>query len=352
MSSAAANETKAKIEARRHLDGQMVVRILSWSIDDPRPPPILSTYVIVLQTLAFPGVMPSRHEPCTGEVHHYRSGGRPHAPGHAKSTLISLPEPVSRLGRAPSAALFFLERLLAARHGSWFPTNTDGDDEEVNVYLACTLEKFVKREHQPELKRGAWATLQVPSANLTAAGRAQYYRANGDDRLLHLGLFDRGDGQRRRAVPVGITAADSRLRDVLIMRSCYATAADLLARAPGPHAGLAPVLRRLAEHGEDYVHVLQVLAKRHLGLGTRLADGELANLLTITEDECDDADESNAAVDALLQPRADQGVMDVVLDLVSEYRRRPTAALWQRVANLAAPLGLDVTRLTGAGATP
>ena len=58
-------------------------------------------------------------------------------------------------------------------------------------------------------------------------------------------------------------------------------AADLLEGRPGALASLAPVLRQLESHFEDYVHVLGVLATRRLGLGAVLSDADLAGLLDL-----------------------------------------------------------------------
>jgi len=177
------------------------------------------------------------------------------------------------------ARFFFAEELLEARRRSRFPTNGAGPDEDVNVYLFHLLTGFLTGSTDPRVTPGAGGLHHPPARTLPRGARADWYRVNGDHRLLYLGLFDRGDGLRRREVPFGFTAADSRDRDLTAGGNCYAAAADILASGPAASAATAAVMRKLAAHFEDYVHVLGVLAVRRLGLGARLSDDDLAGLL-------------------------------------------------------------------------
>jgi hypothetical protein len=241
---------------------------------------------------------------------------------------------------ASGLAFHLTEAWLSARNGSWFPTNGAGPDEDVNVYVSHLLAGFARAAS------GAPATaplLAPPSAGSPRATRAEHYRRHADRLLIHLGLFPRGDGARRRPSPWGFSDAEARARDLANMTAYYGCAAALLDR--GPHAGLQAVMEKLAAHGEDYVHALQALATRHLGLGARLADADLDALL---EDESREKRETAAVAD-VMTPRADADSLDVVLDVVLEYRRRPTPELRRRLTNLARPLGLDADRLLAAG---
>jgi hypothetical protein len=176
------------------------------------------------------------------------------------------------------ARFFFAEELLEARHRSHFPTNGAGPDEDVNVYLFGLLTGFLAGRTDPRVTVGAGGLHHPPSRDLPRGSRADWYRVNGDHRLLFLGLMDRGDGLRRRKVPFGFSAAESRSRDLEAARNCYAVAADLWEGRSGAPAGLVAVLRKLAANLEDYVHVLGVLAVRRLGLGARLSENDLQEL--------------------------------------------------------------------------
>ena len=176
------------------------------------------------------------------------------------------------------ARFFFAEELLEARRESEFPTNLAGPDEDVNVYLFGLLTKFLAGDHDSRVVPGAGGLHQPPARDLPRGHRADWYRVNGDHRLLYQGLMDRGDGIRRRRVPFGFTEDESRARDLAAGRACYGVAADLISSSPGGSPGLATVLRKLEENYEEYVHVLGVLAVRRLGLGANLSATDLAGL--------------------------------------------------------------------------
>jgi len=173
---------------------------------------------------------------------------------------------------------FFAENLLEARRESMFPTNGYGPDEDVNIYLCHLLTSFLTGHHDPRITLGVGGLHHPPTKDLGRRTRADWYRVNGDHRLLYLGIMDRGDGLRRRDVPFGFDSSDSRDRDLQAGRSCYGVAANLLESRSEGTAGLASVMRKLEENYEDYVHVLGVLAVRRLGMGANLSDDDLAGL--------------------------------------------------------------------------
>ena len=176
---------------------------------------------------------------------------------------------------------FLMEQLLEARRESMFPTNGAGPDEDVNVYLSHLLAGFLTGHHDPRVRWGAGALLLPPAKDLGRAARAGWYRANADHRLLYLGLMDRGDGLRRRPIHFGMSAQETRDRDLTTGSRCFAMAANLLEGRGRNNVGLVEVLRKLEENFEDYVHVLGVLATRRLGLGAVLSDDDLAGLLAM-----------------------------------------------------------------------
>jgi hypothetical protein len=174
---------------------------------------------------------------------------------------------------------YLAENLLEARAGSCFPTNGNGFDEDVNVYLFDLLKGLLRSDIDPRVTPGAGGLHHPPAAGLPRRSRAEWYRVNGDHRLLYLGLFDRGDGMRRKVVPFGFTADESRQRDLAAGAACYDLAADLLESRPGQPQGLVTVMRTLAADFEGYVHALGALAVRRWGLGARLSDDDLAALM-------------------------------------------------------------------------
>ena len=174
-----------------------------------------------------------------------------------------------------------MEQLLEGRRESMFPTNGAGPDEDVNVYLSGLLTDFLTGHHDPRVQWGAGPLMHPPGKELGPRSRADRYRVNADHRLLFLGLMDRGDGLRRRRVHFGMTAEETRRRDMGIGQSCYGMAANLMEGKPGANSGLVRVLRKLENNYEDYVHVLGVLATRRFGLGAVLSDRDLAGLFDL-----------------------------------------------------------------------
>lgn len=247
---------------------------------------------------------------------------------------------LARLDVVTSASLrFFLtEQLLEARRGSWLPTNGAGPDEDVNIYLALRLEQLALVAVDPRVVPGLEPLTTGPDPRLSRAGRAQWYAANGDHRLLRLGLFACGQTCRRRVVPWGWSADRARARDLGVAASCYEAAVGLLARGPGRGGANAAVLAKLAAYCAEYVHVLGALAVRRLNLGARLSEADLTRLVPPGP-----VQSANAVAALLTSVPADAA--DVVLDLALEYRRRPEPGLRQRIEGLAPRAGLDAARL-------
>lgn len=180
-------------------------------------------------------------------------------------------------GRRP-LRWFFAEEFLEARADSEFPTGCVGPDEDVNTYIIGLLSAWVATAGVTATAPAADPLFLPPSHDLGRRQRAEVRRQQADHRLLALGLFDRGDLVRRRAVGWRMTAAETRARDLTAMVRCYGSAADLLSGRPEA-AGLVAVWQKLAAHGPDYVNALQTLARRRLGLRARLSEAELAHLV-------------------------------------------------------------------------
>lgn len=243
-------------------------------------------------------------------------------------------------GRRP-LSYFLTENLLEARRMSFFPTNGAGPDEDVNVYLSHALVRFLRAEPDPWLRPGCEPLWSAPTATLPRALRAEFYRRNADHRLLCQGLFDRGDGLRRRAVFFGMDETETRLRDRAAGARCYGLAADLLEDRPGSSAGLVEVLRKLETRYEDYLHVLAVLATRRLGLGARLSEQDLRSLWEAPPSQ-EPASRGIAKPHAAAAPKNEQAAtMDGLLDLLLEYHRTPSEDLRRRLIDTACCLGVD-----------
>ncbi len=220
---------------------------------------------------------------------------------------------------------FMMENLLEARSKSFFPTNGAGPDEDVNVYLSHLLTGFLGGGIDPRIEPGAAPLLQPPNRNAALRSRADWYRVNADHRLITQGLFDRGETLRRHRLYLGSNEGETRRKDRIIGATCYGLSANLLENRADASAGLVSVLRKLEEHFDDYVHVLAVLATRHLGLGAQLSNSDLEGLLEHSPD------------------------MDKLLDLLLEYQREGNPGVRDQLVAVAKKLGVEPEGLLPAG---
>lgn len=189
-------------------------------------------------------------------------------------SLFPALEPVRPLG------WFFAEELLEARAGSDFPTNSRGQDEDVNIYLVGLLSSWTTGDPRRGVQPGRDPLLLPEAPGSSRMARVEHLRRQADHRLLALGLFDRGDLVRRRRRGWRMTEAETHARDMTVAGHCFELAARLLAGSGQGKGGLAVVLTKLAAELPGYVHVLQTLARRRFGLGARLGTDELQRLLS------------------------------------------------------------------------
>lgn len=236
---------------------------------------------------------------------------------------------------------FFLENLLEARRASTFPTNTEGPDEDVNVYLAALLTALFRDTYDPRIVSNCGPLWNPPPKSLGHRSQAEWYRVNGDQRLTYLGLFDRGDGLRRSINVFGLNRTQTWEQDLETGRSCYELAANLLDNRKTGNPALVAVMRKLARNFDQYVHVLSTLATRRLGLGARLSDAQLHHMLRPDPS----APPNSARGD--FEKKLPAAAMDDLLDGLLRYRRRPEQDLKQQLSALAETLGISEEKLFG-----
>lgn len=238
------------------------------------------------------------------------------------------------LGPDQPLSLFLTENLLTARAHSMFPTNGTGPDEDVNVYLAHLLATFMTADLEPGVGRMSEPLFTPPPHSASRGSRADYYRANADHRLLYLGLFDRGEGLRRRPTLFGLSPTETRQRDLAAGRACYAAAASHLRPQNGSQRALVAIWQKLADNFEDYVHVLSALATRQLGLGATLSSADLSRLTPA------DTTADTRAVAALLRQPPPAAALDALLDLWLEQEKNPDPVTSARLQAMADRLGV------------
>lgn len=224
---------------------------------------------------------------------------------------------------------FLIENLLEARRDSVFPTNIAGPDEDVNIYLAGLLTHFLNGRHSSNVRFGAEPMFYPPTLKLNRRERAEFYRDNGDHRLIMLGLFDRGDHLRRRNSFFRMTREETRQRDLDIGMNCFHMAADLLENRKMGYDGVADVWRKLADNFDFYVQVLSTMAVGRLGLGASLSDTDLQFMIEKPTE----------------QSNIPSHQMDRLLDLLLELRQPDGHKKRAEVIDLALKLNLDPEEL-------
>ncbi len=244
--------------------------------------------------------------------------------------LFAGPKPAQPLG------FYLLENLLTARAGSMFPTNGMGPDEDVNVYLAHLLSRFLRGDHDPRVQFGSGALFSPPDQTVPRSERAAYYQVNADHRLLYLGLCDRGDGIRRRNKLFGMSNVETRARDLAAGRACYEAAANLTRNRGCGNPGLVAVWDQIAAHFDQYVHVLSALATRQLGLGAQISVDDLTRLLP------PDTTAATRSVAKLLDAPPPPEALDALLDLWLAHQKNPDPTTASRIRDMADRLGVEL----------
>jgi len=243
-------------------------------------------------------------------------------------------KPFGATSRQQPLSFFLLENLLTARANSMFPTNGAGPDEDVNVYLAHLLTRFLTGDDDQRVGFAGSPLLTPPPKAASMRARAEFYRANADNRLLYLGLFGWGDGRRRRQALYNMSDAETHTRDLATGQSCYALAASHLRIRNASDRALAAIWEKLAAYFTDYVHVLGVVATRQLGLGAKLADNDLSRLVP------PDKTTSAHTVADLLQAPPPVAAMDLLLDLWLEQQENPDPVTATRLQAMADQFGV------------
>ena len=180
----------------------------------------------------------------------------------------------------PEQAYFFImNSLLYSRMEAGFPSNDEGYDEDVNVYLAHLLSSLI----YPGAGERFSATLGSTDASLAEAaaaadgarGRYRLYRAHADRILVSLGVFKNARGTRPSSVPHLSLA-----RNVFIGRgkAYYAIARGYAAQAYRKNTAVGDVLGKLSDRFERYLGVLSFMGGEHFNIFRRLTDGEIFHL--------------------------------------------------------------------------
>ncbi len=207
---------------------------------------------------------------------------------------------------------YLLRCLLGARKEADFPSNAEGFDEDVNVYLAGLLSRFFSASYHAEARR----YLQPYDLDLrrraeeSGDARTAYrlYKVNADHLLLAIGIFHHVEGAYGPERPLlhrDPSAFEGR------GSLYYLLASSRLRHLRRSEAGTGEALRKLGESFPRYVQVLRHVRSDYFHLMERLGEGSLFHLeREIRQEPVETADRST--------------LYDLFLDSYSRWKQEPS----------------------------
>lgn len=174
---------------------------------------------------------------------------------------------------------FLLRCLLGAREETGIPSNRNGFDEDVNVYVIGLLGRFLSAEYHESAARFSYRTDFDLAREVAAQGDDRFgylaYRINADQLLLGIGLFCHVEGHGVSSDPIF-----GRSPDDLSGRGAtyYNLASSSLRRLRRVETGPELAMTKLADHFDDYTSILRCLRTSYFHLTSRLSEGELFHL--------------------------------------------------------------------------
>lgn len=209
--------------------------------------------------------------------------------------------------RAHPASLteFLLRCVLGARGEAGFPSNDRGFDEDVNVYLAGLLGRFLSSEYHEDAKRFTFPTDVDLFREVARTGDDRFcyraYRTNADHLLLQIGLFQRVDRPRPHQPHLERSPREFIGRG----ETYYGLASSSLRRLRRRRTGTEEAMEKLALNFAAYAEVLARLRTSYFHLTSRLGEGRLFHLLNDP-----------------VEPTAKEAY-DRFLDAYSEWKKEP-----------------------------
>ncbi len=195
--------------------------------------------------------------------------------------------PVGSGGTRPSPAYFYMiDNLLECRKESDFPSNRKFFDEDVNVYLAGLLTSHIysgrNAPTSETIMRYDIPLFEAMSGEIDPRKRFTIYRANADDLLLRLGVFDNPDGRKPGSVSHMDLTRDAWIgRGAAYYRLAWASAAETFRRP----TAIGDVMEKLSSEFERYVGILASMRSSCLNIRPRISDGEMFHLEQSVIDE-------------------------------------------------------------------
>jgi hypothetical protein len=220
---------------------------------------------------------------------------------------------------------FMMRCLLCSRVETGLVSDSNGYDEDVNVYLANLLNAFINPDYVERAQRylSPYDHEVFHRLMRSSDARLKYtiYKTNADFLLVSLGLFeDPGQvtrGGRRRARSASPSEEATMGRGRVYYHFAYSYAQQVYRKNPG----IADVLEKLSRGFDRYLKVLSHMRGEYLDLLSRLTQGEVYHL-----ERCVSEDRQNCAMGSL---------QDAFLDAYLDHQAGRTAETRARLTDAA-----------------
>jgi hypothetical protein len=218
--------------------------------------------------------------------------------------------------RALQPAYYFMVNcLLYSRMEVGIPSNEDGFDEDVNVYIANLLESFMDPGYVDKCRRFLSKYDTEIFARLSASkdARLKYtiYKTNADFLLISIGIFDNPRAGVTPSRPAKMDPSEEAYmgRGKTYYQFAYSYSQVL----HGKDSAISDVLEKLSTGFDKYIQILTYMRGEYLDLVRRLSSGEVYHLERIVNEE-----KRNYEI---------RQKQDGLLDFYSKWMRNPSVEL-------------------------
>lgn len=210
---------------------------------------------------------------------------------------------------------FMVNCLLYSRMEVGIPSNEDGFDEDVNVYIANLLESFMDPKYVEKSRRvlSKYDTEIFSRLSKSTDARLKYtiYKTNADFLLISIGIFD---NPRAGVSPSRRNRTDPSEEAYMGRgKTYYQFAYSYSQLIHGKGSAISEVLEKLSTGFDKYIQILTYMRGEYLDLVRRLTNGEVYHLERIVNEE--------------MRNQAIRRKQDELLDAYSKWMKEPSPEL-------------------------
>lgn len=180
---------------------------------------------------------------------------------------------------------FMMRSLLHSRVDTGMVSDVEGEEEDVNVYLAHLLQSFSDPDYlesaRPYLHRYDHEVFDRLSRSTDARLKYRIYKTNADFLLVSIGVFDNPSQTLLKRLGASGSNAIFEPTEEATMgrgRTYYQFAYEYSQLLSRRQPAMTEVLEKLAKGFDRYIHILAHLRGEYLDLVHQLSQGEVYHL--------------------------------------------------------------------------